>query len=80
MATRLLQLGVIEAIAQNEVCALPTRRCLFFTDATTPTIQQSLDPAFGTNAALTLTSGQAEVAGAYIRCTTAGINVIVKGN
>ena len=81
MATRLLQLGVVESIAQNEVCGLPARRCLFFTDATTPTIQQSTTEAFTANAALTLASGQAEVAGEFIRCTTAGpINVIVKAS
>jgi hypothetical protein len=66
------------AIVQNQIYALPARRALFFTDATTPTIQQSTDPAFGTNAALTLTNGQAEVAGGFIRCTTGNINCNIK--
>lgn len=73
-----LQVGKVEAITQNVAYALPSKRCLLFTDATTPTIQQSLTEAFTANVAVTLSGGQAEVAGLFVRCTNATINVILK--
>ena len=78
MPTQYMQLNVPFVMTQNVIYALPARRLQLFTDATTPTIQQSTDVAFAANAALTLTSGQAEVAGGFIRCTTGNINVVVK--
>ncbi len=76
MPTQYIQIGPVFSMVQNTVYAVPSRRCLLFTDATTPTIQQSTDFAFTANAALTLTSGQAELAGGFIRLTTSGpINV-----
>lgn len=78
MATQLIKSGEVTSLTQNVVFALPSKRCLLFTDATTPTIQQSTDVAFTANAAVTLTGGQAELAGAFIRCTSATISVIVK--
>lgn len=74
-----IQLGAITAINQNQVYALPAARVLLFTEATTPTLQQSNDVTFAASTAITLTGGQAELAGAFLRCTSAGpINVIVK--
>lgn len=78
MATPLLLSGIPTLMAQNLVFALPARRCLFFTDAAAPTIQQSTDVGFTNNIVLTLSSGAAEVAGAFIRCTTGNITVLVK--
>lgn len=79
MATRLLSVGYVQSIAQNEVVALPARRSLFFTDAAAPTIQTANDPSFATPIAMTLTNGSCEVAGGFLRCTSAGpINVTVK--
>lgn len=75
---QLLEPGYVQAIKQNIVYALPSCRVLLFTDATTPTIQQSLTEAFTANVALTLSSGQSEVAGAFIKCTTGDINIILK--
>lgn len=78
MATAVIQFGVPTALTQNTIYALPANRALLFTDATTPTVQQSYDVAFTANAALTLASGQAEVAGGFIRCTSGNINVVLK--
>lgn len=75
----LLVTGKVIAITQNTVYALPTGRVLLFTDATTPTLQQSTTEAFTANVAVTLTGGQAELAGGFFRLTTAGpINIILK--
>lgn len=79
MATRLLSIGYVQSVAQNEILALPARRCLFFTDAAAPTIQQANDVAFATPLALTLTNGEAEVGGGFLRVTSAGpVNVMLK--
>lgn len=79
MATRLLSIGYVQSVAQNEVLALPARRCLFFTDAAAPTVQMANDTAFGTPIAVTLVNGSAEVAGGFLRITSAGpVNVNLK--
>lgn len=78
MATQLLSLGYPQLMTQNIIYALPARRCILFTDTAAPTIQQSTDVAFTANAVLTLASGQAEVAGGFIRCTTSNITVNLK--
>ena len=66
--TTLLTIGPPHTITQNVVYALPARRCLLM--SSTSGIEQANDVAFTTPVALTLTSGQAEVAGGFIRCTT----------
>jgi hypothetical protein len=78
MPTAVLTYGVPTALVQNTVYALPANRAIFFTDATTPTVQQSYDVAFTANAVLTLVSGQAEVAGGFIRSTAGNINCVLK--
>jgi len=79
MPTNTLATGQIHSLVQNTVYALPPVRCMLFTDATTPTLQQSLTAAFTANVAVTLTAGQSECNGGFIRLTTAGpINVILK--
>jgi hypothetical protein len=77
--TQLISLGYVQVLTQNVVYALPARRCLLFTDASTPTIQQSSDVGFTANVAVTLTGGQAELDGGFIKCTTGNINVVAKG-
>lgn len=72
MATRLLSLGYVQSVAQNEVLALPSRRALFYCDAAAPTFIQSTDVAFTVSTALALTNGQAEVNGGFIKMTSAG--------
>jgi hypothetical protein len=73
-----ITVGRVLALTQNVVYALPAQRVLLFTDATTPTIQQSLTEAFTANVAVTLSGGQAELAGGFIRCTSGNISVIIK--
>lgn len=76
MAQRLLSIGFVQSIAQNEIVSLPARRVLFSTDAAAPTIQTANDVAFALPVAITLTNGQAELAAAFLRVTSAGpINV-----
>lgn len=79
MPTQLLSLGPVQALTQNVVYALPASRCLIFATGT-PTFEQSNDVAFGTVKAVTLdTNNQAEVAGGFIRLTSAGpVNVTLK--
>jgi hypothetical protein len=76
VAMRLLSIGYIQSLAQNEIVALPSRRTLLFCDAAAPTFFQSNDPAFGVSVAVTLANGQAELAGGFLRVTSAGpVNV-----
>lgn len=76
---RLLTAGQVHSIAQNVVYALPSQRCLIFTDATTPTLVQSTTEAFTASVAVTLVNGQQELAGMFIKLTSAGpINIILK--
>lgn len=77
--TQLLSIGYVQTLVQNQVYALPACRVLLHTDAATPTIVQSDVAAFTTSTAITLVDGEAEVGGAFIKCTSAGpINVILK--
>ena len=56
---------------QNQVYALPARRCMLFSDSG-GTIQLSNDVGFTANKAITLdTNNEAEVAGGFIRQTAA---------
>lgn len=61
----------INPILQNVIYALPPRRVLLFSDAATPTFFQSTTEAFTASIAVVLTNGQAELAGGFIRCTSA---------
>lgn len=78
MATPSIMVGVLTTIVQNTIYALPPRVVKLYTSATTPTIQQSSDVAFATSTAVTLTDGTAEIAGAFLRCTTGNIAIIIK--
>lgn len=77
MATNYIQIGPVYDMVQNTIYALPNRRCLLFTDSG-GTIQQSTDVGFTANAVLTLSSGQAEVSGGFVRCTSGAIRVSLK--
>ena len=70
--------GQQQVLTQNVIYALPPMRVLLFTDATTPTIEQSTTPTFTANVAVSLTNGQAELAGGYIQCTSGNINAFLK--
>jgi len=69
MPVQLLPLGTPVTMLANQVYALPAVKATLFTDAATPTITQSDDSVFTTNAAVTLTGGQATVGGGFIKAT-----------
>lgn len=71
MPTPLLSIGYPIPIVQNTIYALPARRVLLFSDAAGPTFFQSTDVAFTVSVAVVLTNGQAELAGGFLRCTSA---------
>lgn len=71
MAQEVLSIGYPIAIVQNTIYALPSRRVLMFSDATGPTFFQSNTVAFTASVAVTLANGQAELAGGFLRCTSA---------
>jgi len=71
MPTELLSIGQLIPITQNVIYALPARRCVMMSDATGPTFFQSNTLAFTASIAVTLVNGQAELAGGFIRCTSA---------
>lgn len=78
MSTSVVSIGQQVAMTQNVVYALPAQQVLFFCDAASATIEQSTDVGFTAAKALTLSSGQANVAGGFIRCTTGNVTVFVK--
>jgi hypothetical protein len=77
MPIEVLSIGMPWTMIANRIYALPPFNVVLFTDATTPTIQQSLTSAFTANVAVTLTGGQATLAGGWIRAT-ADTPVILK--
>lgn len=71
MPTQLLSIGYPQVISQNTVFALPARRVLMFSQDAAPTFFQSADVSFATSVAVALTNGQAELAGGFLKCTSA---------
>lgn len=79
MATELLSLGYVISVIADRVYALPARRCLMFCDAAGPTFFQSDTVAFTVSVAVTLANGQAELAGGFLKMTSAGPqNIMLK--
>lgn len=67
------------SLEQNEVVALGSRVYRLFCDAAAPTFFQSNTEAFTVSVAVTLVDGQADVAGGFLRVTSAGpVNVSLK--
>ncbi len=60
-------LGATTILLAGVVYALPPVRCLLCCSAATPTLTMSNDPAMAVTVAITLTGGQAEVAGGFIK-------------
>jgi hypothetical protein len=77
MPTETLSPGPPTLMVQNRVYALPAVRCLMFTD-TAGTYEQSAILAGPFIATVALAGGQVEVAGGFIRCTTASPTVTLK--
>ena len=76
--TTLLSVGYVQPMVQNQVYALPARHCKLFTDTAAATLVQSDTLAFTVSVTLTLTDGQADVAGGFIKCTSGAINISLK--
>lgn len=76
MPTFTLSPGLVVSAIQNQIYALPAARVLLFAEGA-PTVEQSAD---GTNfVAVTLANNQAELAGAFLRVTSAGpTDIVVK--
>jgi hypothetical protein len=72
----MLSCGPIWSMVQNTVYTLPASRCLLFTTGA-PTLQQANDLAMTAPVTVTLTAGQAELAGGFIRCTSAGPQLVI---
>jgi len=69
MPVQLLPVGTPFLMLANVAYALPAVKTTLFTDGATPTITQSGDAAFTANSAVTLTGGQAQLAGGFIKAT-----------
>lgn len=74
-----LQTGIIYQMAQNDIVALPAKRCLLFTDGTAPTFSMSLSSTITASTTITLgTNNQFETAGGFLKLTSSTtINVIL---
>jgi len=80
MPTFTLSCGPVQSMVQNQVYALPPSRALLFCDVAAATFEQSNVLAFSPAVALTPDANeQIEVAGGFIRLTSAGpVNVTLK--
>jgi hypothetical protein len=75
MPTEVLSPGPVWSMVQNTVYALPAVRTRLFTTGA-PTLQQANDLAMTAPVAVTLTDGMAELAGGFLRCTSAGPQLV----
>ena len=71
----MISLGPVFSMVQNTVYALPASRCLLFTTGA-PTLQVANDVAMTAPVAVVLTAGQAELSGQFLRCTSAGPQLV----
>ena len=69
MPTGLLSCGYPYTITQNVVYALPVVKTTVFCGDSAPTLEQSNTVDFTAKSAVTLTAGQAQLAGGFIRST-----------
>jgi hypothetical protein len=75
MPTETLSPGPVWSMIQNVVYALPPVQTRLFTTGA-PTLQQANDVAMTAPVAVTLTDGMALLAGGFIRCTSAGPQLV----
>lgn len=69
MPVQLLPVGTPVLMLANVIYALPAVNVTMFTDAAAPTVAQSNTAAFTANSAVTLTGGQANLSGGFVRAT-----------
>ena len=71
-------LGVLFTMIEDEIYALPAKRCRLYTNTAGVTLLQSNDEAFASSTAVTLVEGSYEVSAAFIQ-SDADTLVILKG-
>lgn len=69
--------GRLFTMTQNVVYALPASRVLLVTEGT-PTLVQAVDEGMAAPIAITLTNGQAELAGRFIKSTAGAATITLK--
>lgn len=75
MATELLPIGPPTTLVANQIYALPAVKCTLFTTGTPTITTGNVVDTVAT--AVTLTGGQATLAGGFLKCTT-GIVITLK--
>lgn len=75
MATELLSIGYPIQMVSGTIYALPSVPVRMFCETTTATIQQSNLVTFTTSTTMTLTQGQCDLSGGFVRSTGATVNV-----
>jgi hypothetical protein len=75
MPTELLSLGPVSSLVQNQVYALPAVKCKLFTTGA-PTLQKANDVAMTAPVAVVLVDGEAELSSGFLRCTSAGPQLV----
>lgn len=76
MSIQQLSVGYAQQLITNVIYALPGMTVRIFVDGAAPTLFQSNDSAFTVSVAVVLVDGQAELAGGFIRCTSASAPLI----
>ena len=80
MPTQSIPIGPPTTLVTNQIYALPAVNCTLFTDAATPTLEQSTVIGFGTKVALTFTNGACLVSGGFVRATAGTPTIVLKRN
>lgn len=75
---QLITIGVPTTLTQNVIYALPARRCMLFCDTAGAALEQSNTAAMTADVNMTLSDGQHEVAGGFIRSTAADALVVLR--
>lgn len=75
MPTEVITIGPVFSMVQNTVYALPAPKVTLFTTGA-PTLQQANDVAMTAPVAVTLTGGMSQLTGAFLRCTSAGPQLV----
>lgn len=73
-----IPIGVLTAMTQNVIFALPVVQVRLFCSDAAPAFQQSNSPTFANNVAVTLTDGMANLAGGFIRATGGNVTVMLR--
>ena len=78
MPTQSIPIGPPVVMATNQVYALPAVKVTAFTEATTPTLEQSNAIGFAAKAAVVFTGGVAPLYGQFVRATAGTPTIVLK--